>query len=256
MIVQPACHPIFTRLLLLSDSLPDRTLGRPVAKIQVNRWSHTGRYESLGAHILDMYTADALSRTLQSRISLLMLAIFLLLTACHGFLNSRYDSTKHAAVSRQLFVNDSHALGVSTERGPPLSIPLLNHNATFSSLLVKRFSKDDFERYVKHGDTAYNTMQRSFTRGIWSECDSPVQDFRPQDFRNGWSGTDGNQLPPGGLWETVFDRLLGKRPTTEQSFRVEVEQTRPFTNRQGQLVPAPVLQVHSLIQSPNDPRDN
>ncbi|KAI4091313.1 MAG: hypothetical protein LQ344_004172 [Seirophora lacunosa] len=174
---------------------------------------------------------------LQGRIFLLMLATLLLSPACCGFPDPRSNASEHAAVGRQVFANDTRVFSVSA--GPPDSVALsLDHqapDAISSPLLAKRFSEVDYQRYRAHGDAAYNAIQRLFTRVVLHECEPPpFRNFQPQDFRNGWSGTEGNSLPREDLWPLVFERLLGKRPTKEQIFKMEMRQDKPFFNSLGQ----------------------
>ncbi|KAL8652193.1 MAG: hypothetical protein Q9210_002828 [Variospora velana] len=173
---------------------------------------------------------------LRGRILPFTLSTLLILTVSRAFSDSKNDVSELAAVGSQVSTNDSRAFSVSA--GLLDSVTLLPYHqgpsAASSPVLVKRDPKADFQRSKAHGDDAHNAIQRFFTRTVLHECDPlPIRNFRPEDFRNGWSGEDGNSLPLGGPWGTVFEKVLGKKPTKEQSFMIEVRQDRPFINNLG-----------------------
>ncbi|KAL8676206.1 MAG: hypothetical protein Q9224_007312 [Gallowayella concinna] len=67
-------------------------------------------------------------------------------------------------------------------------------------------------------------------------CESPVQDFRPADFDNGYTRTKNGNFLPDAFWQNqVFAKIPDAVvPTQATSFFVEYMWNKDFINKQGQ----------------------
>lgn len=103
---------------------------------------------------------------------------------------------------------------------------------------VKRGEKDDFDAAKKQGDIAYDEMQAAFD-GV---CTKEVRDWDPSAFENGWNRRKDLNALPGKEWLDVLEQV-GKAPTTETSFYVDMVHNKDFTNSEGQPVQVCMLEM-------------